>query len=66
MLKDMYEKLVVLFEFKSKVLLVNFIGIGCGVCYVFIFFLNGLKGKFNVGEFEVVFIEIWGCEFYLL
>ena len=62
MLKDMYEKPVALSEFKSKVLLVNLTGIGCGACHASIPFLNGLKGKFNAGEFEVVSIETWGRE----
>ncbi|MCZ2585310.1 TlpA family protein disulfide reductase [Bacteroides fragilis] len=62
MLKDMYEKPVALSEFKSKVLLVNLTGIGCGACHASIPFLNGLKGKFNTGEFEVVSIETWGRE----
>ena len=60
MLKDMYEKPVALSEFKSKVLLVNLTGIGCGACHASIPFLNGLKGKFDAGEFEVVSIETWG------
>lgn len=60
MLKDMYENPVSLFNLKSKVLLVNLTGIGCGACHASIPFLNGLKEKFNADEFEVVSIETWG------
>ena len=60
MLKDMYENPVSLYNLKSKVLLVNLTGIGCGACHASIPFLNGLKEKFNADEFEVVSIETWG------
>lgn len=60
MLKDMYENSVSLSNLKSKVLLVNLTGIGCGACHASIPFLNGLKEKFNADEFEVVSIETWG------
>lgn len=60
MLKDMYENRVSLSNLKSKVLLVNLTGIGCGACHASIPFLNGLKEKFNADEFEVVSIETWG------
>lgn len=60
MLKYMYENPVSLSNLKSKVLLVNLTGIGCGACHASIPFLNGLKEKFNADEFEVVSIETWG------
>ena len=60
MLKDMYENPVSLSNLKSKVLLVNLTGIGCGACHASIPFMNGLKEKFNADEFEVVSIETWG------
>lgn len=60
MLKDMYENPVSLSNLKSKVLLVNLTGIGCGACHASIPFLNGLKEKFNADEFEVISIETWG------
>ncbi len=60
MLKDMYENPVSLSNLKSKVLLVNLTGIGCGACHASIPFLNGLKEKFNADEFEVVAIETGG------
>ena len=60
MLKDMYENPVSLSNLKSKVLLVNLTGIGCGAWHASIPFLNGLKEKFNADEFEVVSIETWG------
>ena len=60
MLKDMYENPVSLSNLKSKVLLVNLTGIGCGACHASIPFLNGLKEKFYADEFEVVSIETWG------
>lgn len=60
MLKGMYENPVSLSNLKSKVLLVNLTGIGCGACHASIPFLNGLKEKFNADEFEVISIETWG------
>lgn len=46
-------------DFKSKVLLINFTGIGCGVCVVSIPFLNGLQKQFDREDLEVVAIEGW-------
>ena len=59
-LTDMYEQPVSLTDFKSKVLLVNFTGIGCGPCMVAIPFLRELKDSFSVEDFDLVAIECWG------
>lgn len=58
-LKDVDEQDVSLTDFKSKVLLLNFTGIGCGPCKMAIPFLNGLKDQFKKEELEVVAIECW-------
>lgn len=58
-LKDMDEQDISLTDFKSKVLLINFTGIGCGPCKMAIPFLNGLKDQFKKEELEVVAIECW-------
>ena len=58
-LKNVDEKEVSLMDFKSKVLLINFTGIGCGPCKMAIPFLNGLKNQFKKEELEVVAIECW-------
>lgn len=47
-------------DFRSKVLLINFTGIGCGPCYQAIPFLNGLKARYAPGDFDIVAIETWG------
>lgn len=44
---------------KSKVLLINFTGIGCGACQAAVPFLKELKGKFNNEDFDLIAIEGW-------
>lgn len=58
-LNDMNEQTVSLAGIKSKVILINFTGIGCGPCKMAIPFLNELKSKFNPEELELVAIESW-------
>lgn len=58
-LNDMNEQAVSLTDFKSKVLLINFTGIGCGPCHASIPFLTKLKDDFSVEDFEIASIETW-------
>lgn len=58
-LKDLHEQEVSLSDIKSKVLLINFTGIGCGPCYAAIPVLKELKNKYNNTDFELVGIESW-------
>ena len=58
-LKDTKDQDVSLNELKSKVLLVNFTGIGCGYCVLSIPFLNELSGNYNINDFELIGIETW-------
>lgn len=44
---------------KSKVLLINFTGIGCGACQAAVPFLKELKNKFKREELELIAIESW-------
>ena len=50
---------VSLANLKSKVLLINFTGIGCGACQAAVPFLKELKGKFNNEDFNLIAIEGW-------
>lgn len=65
-LKNVEEQLVSLSDFKSKVLLINFTGIGCGPCQAAIPALKGLKDKFSSVEFDIVAIESWQASPYSL
>lgn len=53
-------------DIKSKVIVINFTGIGCGPCKIAIPFLNELKGKFKAEDLEVVAIESWGNQLHSL
>ncbi len=44
---------------KSKVLLLNFTGIGCGPCAAAIPFLKTLKERFPADSFDLISIESW-------
>lgn len=59
-LNDINEQPVSLTDLKSKVLLINFTGIGCGPCHAAIPFLNKLKDHFSPEEVGLVAIESWG------
>ncbi|EKU90037.1 peroxiredoxin family protein [Bacteroides oleiciplenus] len=50
---------VSLANLKSKVLLINFTGIGCGACQAAVPFLKELKGKFSNEDFDLIAIEGW-------
>lgn len=59
-LKDANEKTVSLSDYdKSKVLVIQLTGIGCGPCMASIPFLNKLKKDYNTEDVEVVAIETW-------
>ena len=58
-LNDMNEQPVSLDDYKSKVLLVNFTGIGCGPCQVSIPFLKKIKSEYSPEDFDIVSIETW-------
>lgn len=59
-LKDAKEEIFSLSDFKkSKVLLVQCTGIGCGPCMASIPFLNRLKQEYKVEDLDVVAIETW-------
>lgn len=50
---------VSLADCKSKIILINFTGIGCGACQAAIPFLKQLKESFSSEEFELIAIESW-------
>lgn len=58
-LKDEKEQNISLSDFKSRVLLVQFTGIGCGPCQLSIPFLNKLKSEFKTDDLDIVAIETW-------
>lgn len=58
-LNDMNEQAISFTDLKSKVLLINFTGIGCGPCHLSIPFLRELKDSFNNDDFELISIESW-------
>lgn len=57
-LADAAGNAVSLGDFKGRVLLVNFTGIGCGPCYQAIPFLNSLKERY--ADLDLAAIETWG------
>jgi peroxiredoxin len=58
-LNDMNEQPATLRDFKSKVLLINFTGIGCGPCQAAIPFLKELKNRYAKDDVELIAIETW-------
>lgn len=50
---------VSLADCKSRIILINFTGIGCGACQAAIPFLKQLKDSFNSEEFDLIAIESW-------
>lgn len=58
-LMDINEQMVSLSELDSKVILIEFTGIGCGPCMASIPFLNELKNKYSSEDLTVVAIETW-------
>ena len=69
-LTDMNGQKVSLSGIKSKVILLQFTGIGCGPCKISVPFLNRLRKEYAVNELEVLAVETWGrskssCEVYV-
>ena len=58
-LNDKDEQSMSLSDFKGKVLLIQFTGIGCGPCVASIPFLRTLKEKYSADKFELLAIETW-------
>jgi len=60
-LNDFNGQNVSLADLKSKVLLINFTGIGCGPCLAAVPFLRELKDNYNYNaeDFDIVAIECW-------
>ena len=58
-LTDIEDRPVSLADIKSKVILLNFTGIGCGACQLAIPFLKELKTKYAPEDFELIAIESW-------
>jgi len=58
-LKDTDNNEIALDDFKSKVLLVQFTGIGCGPCYQSIPYMIKIRNQFKPEEFDLVSIETW-------
>ncbi len=58
-LRNTDEKLVSLSDIKSKVIVLNFTGIGCGACKAAIPFLNNLQEKYAPEDVSVIAIESW-------
>lgn len=57
-LADAAGNAVSLGDFKGRILLINFTGIGCGPCYQAIPFLNSLKERYT--DLDLAAIETWG------
>lgn len=69
-LTDMNGQKVSLSGIKSKVILLQFTGIGCGPCKISVPFLNRLRKEYAVNELEVLAVETWersksSCEVYV-
>lgn len=58
-LKDGEDKEVKLSDLKSKVLLIQFTGIGCGPCHQSLPFLKQLVKDYEAKDFECIGIETW-------
>jgi len=58
-LNNIHEQPVALDDIQSKVLLINFTGIGCGPCLAAIPFLKELKETYAEEDFELISIETW-------
>lgn len=58
-LKDTDNNEIALHDLKSKVLLIQFTGIGCGPCFQSIPSLVKLMNLFNREEFDIISIETW-------
>lgn len=58
-LDDLNQSKIKLSDLKSKVLLVQFTGVGCGPCHQSIPFLKQLVNDYKTKDFEFVSIETW-------
>ncbi|MEJ1241023.1 TlpA disulfide reductase family protein [Chryseolinea sp. T2] len=58
-LMDMNQNQIKLSDLKSKVLLVQFTGVGCGPCHQSIPFIKQLMSDYKTKDFEFVAIETW-------
>lgn len=58
-LKDINDYEIALSDLKSKVLLVQFTGIGCGPCYNSIPFLKTINNEYKKEDLEIISIETW-------
>lgn len=59
LLKDLNNNAVSLNDLKSKVIMIQFSGIGCGPCHMSIPFLKKLVTEYNIKDFDFVSIETW-------
>lgn len=58
-LNDKDEQQVSLSDFKGKILLLQFTGIGCGPCQASIPFMKELNEKYSEDQFELIAVETW-------
>ncbi|MDZ7634906.1 MAG: TlpA disulfide reductase family protein [Bacteroidales bacterium] len=58
-LRDTDEKPVALKDLKSRVVLIQFTGIGCGPCHMSLPFLRQLAGEYGESDLSLVSIETW-------
>jgi thiol-disulfide isomerase/thioredoxin len=58
-LQDINDKTISLKDIKSKVIMIQFTGIGCGPCHASIPFLKKLVYEYDNKDFELVCIETW-------
>jgi len=65
-LRDFNNKGVALKELKSKVIMIQFTGIGCGPCHASIPFLKQLVTDYKDKDFELVSIETWSKDISII
>lgn len=58
-LKDTDNNEIALDDLKSKVIVIQFTGIGCGPCYQSIPYVIKIKNQFKSEELEIISIETW-------
>jgi thiol-disulfide isomerase/thioredoxin len=59
LLKDLNNNPISLNDLRSKVLIIQFSGIGCGPCHMSIPFLKKLAAEYNNKDFDLVSLETW-------
>lgn len=59
-LENIGGEMVALDSIKSRVILLNLTGIGCGACLASVPFLRTLEDRFSPEDFKLVAIETWG------